>query len=240
MPPELRNRPREFRSTVALVVPILLDIAIYFYLCFHVIADVDSAKESGYFLPFSLSNEIIESPRRSLLFACCAIRSLSQAFYGLRIQNYYFPVWMAISISFVEFTVDLFILGFALVFSNLDEISSLDVIYLVLFLVGICIERGSEYYRQVWKEKPENKGKPYMEGMFAYVVHANYFGYCIWRFAQTGLTQHRGFQIVATVLFIFAFVFGDIPKQKVRNEAKYGSDWAQFYRNTPKLIPGIF
>ena len=50
-----------------------------------------------------------------------------------------------------------------------------------LYTVGICTELGSEIQRKRFKDKPENKGKPYGGGLFGLATHINYGGYTLWR-----------------------------------------------------------
>lgn len=50
-----------------------------------------------------------------------------------------------------------------------------------IFFVGIVFELGSETQRLLYKRDPATKGKPYVGGLFSVCVHANYFGYTLWR-----------------------------------------------------------
>lgn len=240
VPVEYRERPRELGSVYALVLPLFVEVWIYLYLCLHL--NWNDAQSS-----FFLGTDSDWSSHRLILFACCVVRSTSQAIYGIRIQTYYFPPFVAFCISLLEGFVDVVILGYSLIMVAADGGVShqatkgyLTSALLCTFLVGIYIERGSEYQRALWKEVDSNKGKPYTQGMFGSIVHANYYGYCVWRFAHCGLTGSLRFQLTLTSLFIGAFVFGDIPKQYERNRKKYGPKWTRFYHQTPKLIPGVY
>lgn len=50
-----------------------------------------------------------------------------------------------------------------------------------LYTVGICTELVSEIQRKTFKDKPENKGKPYGGGLFSLATNINYGGYTLWR-----------------------------------------------------------
>ena len=50
-----------------------------------------------------------------------------------------------------------------------------------LYTVGICTELVSEIQRKMFKDKPENKGKPYGGGLFGLATNINYGGYTLWR-----------------------------------------------------------
>jgi steroid 5-alpha reductase family enzyme len=52
---------------------------------------------------------------------------------------------------------------------------------LSLFCLGSLIETASELGRKNFKSKPENKGKLYTGGFFAFARHVNFGGYAMWR-----------------------------------------------------------
>lgn len=48
-----------------------------------------------------------------------------------------------------------------------------------LFAIGLYIETASELQRKAFKDRAENAGKPYTDGLFAYARHINYGGFSI-------------------------------------------------------------
>ena len=50
-----------------------------------------------------------------------------------------------------------------------------------LYTIGILIEPISETQRKIFKDKPENKGKPYSGGLFGLARNINYGAYTLWR-----------------------------------------------------------
>lgn len=50
-----------------------------------------------------------------------------------------------------------------------------------LYTVGILVEPISETQRKIFKDKPENKGKPYSGGLFGLARNINYGAYTLWR-----------------------------------------------------------
>ncbi len=70
-----------------------------------------------------------------------------------------------------------------------DPPAALVALAVVIFFVGIAIELGSETQRLLFKNDPRNKGKAYMGGLFSVAVHANYFGYTLWRIGLFLISQ---------------------------------------------------
>ena len=50
-----------------------------------------------------------------------------------------------------------------------------------LYTVGIVTEFASEVDRKRFKDKPENKGKPYGGGLWSWATNINYGGFTLWR-----------------------------------------------------------
>lgn len=79
-----------------------------------------------------------------------------------------------------------------------------------LYTVGICTELVSEIQRKRFKDKPENKGKPYGGGLFGLATNINYGGYTLWR---------AGYAVAAAGLpwgvFVGAFAFYDFTTRAI-------------------------
>jgi len=52
---------------------------------------------------------------------------------------------------------------------------------ITLYSVGLFIEWYCELQRKAFKSKPENKDKPYSDGLFGLARNINYGGYTLWR-----------------------------------------------------------
>lgn len=52
---------------------------------------------------------------------------------------------------------------------------------LLLYSVGLTTEWVSEIQRKAFKAKPENKDRPYSDGLFGLATNINYGGYTLWR-----------------------------------------------------------
>eukprot|EP01129_Flabellula_baltica_P008593 TRINITY_DN3426_c0_g1_i2.p1 TRINITY_DN3426_c0_g1~~TRINITY_DN3426_c0_g1_i2.p1 ORF type:complete len:173 (+),score=23.48 TRINITY_DN3426_c0_g1_i2:30-548(+) len=107
----------------------------------------------------------------SLIFIVLGIRNLITFFYLLERAMALIEVFMVIP----------FLGAFCFTFAfngSIDErdIGGMDLVGLMLYFVGSYWNTGSEYARKKWKEKKENKGKLYTEGLNRFSQHPNYFG----------------------------------------------------------------
>lgn len=88
-----------------------------------------------------------------------------------------------------------------------------------LYTVGICTEFVSEIQRKRFKDKPENKGKPYGGGLFGLATNINYGGYTLWR---------TGYAVAAAGLpwgaLVGAFAFYDFSTRAVPALDQYCTD----------------
>lgn len=85
-----------------------------------------------------------------------------------------------------------------------------------LYTVGLVTEFASEVDRKRFKDKPENKGKPYGGGLWSWAMHINYGGYTLWR---------AGYGIAAAGLpwglALGAFFFYDFTSRAIPSLDKY-------------------
>ena len=88
-----------------------------------------------------------------------------------------------------------------------------------LYTVGICTELVSEIQRKRFKDKPENKGKPYGGGLFGLATNINYGGYTLWR---------TGYAVAAAGLpwgaLVGAFFFYDFSTRAIPVLDQYCTD----------------
>ena len=104
-----------------------------------------------------------------------------------------------------------------------------------LFLAGSWMNSYSEYARHVWKQRPENRGRLYTEGLFHYSRHPNYLGDLV---LFSGLCMIAGVLVTAIVpvLMLAGFVFVNIPVLDAHLAHKYGGEFAEYARRTHKLF----
>ena len=115
-----------------------------------------------------------------------------------------------------------------------------DTIGFTLFLIGSGIETAYDIMRDIYKEQPSNKGKPYLDGLAKHVVHPNYFGYLMWR---TGLSMMSGSNIwtlITSAWLSFDFIYSAIPNLQNHNKEKYGQVYKDYLAKTKNLIPYVW
>lgn len=109
----------------------------------------------------------------------------------------------------------------------------------ILFLVGSWTNSYAEYTRHVWKERPENYGRLYTEGLFRYTRHPNYFGDLL---SFSGLCLIAGAWVTAAVplIMLAGFVFVNVPMLDSHLRDHYGAAFDEYARRTRKLIPFLY
>lgn len=110
-----------------------------------------------------------------------------------------------------------------------------------MYALGLWLEWYSEIQRHRFKTDPNNKGKPFSDGLFGYARNINYGGYTLWR---TGYSLVCGGWIWGAVMatwFAGDFISRAIPSMDVYCEQRYGVQWEEVRRKVPyKLLPWIY
>ncbi|MBZ5608685.1 MAG: DUF1295 domain-containing protein [Acidobacteriia bacterium] len=164
--------------------------------------------------------------------------------YYLRILFTEF-VFLKRGVSWSEvFTIVPWMLGIFLLLSvaggtNPEPFGAAGVAGLVLFLVGSWMNSYGEYARHRWKQRPENRGRLYTQGLFRYSRHPNYLGDLI---LFTGLCLISGAWVTALIplAMLAGFVFVNIPVLDSHLRDKYGSQFEEYAKGTRKLIPRLY
>lgn len=110
---------------------------------------------------------------------------------------------------------------------------------LLVYLTGSYINTRSEFLRNVWKSKKENKGRLYTEGLFQHSMHINYFG-DIALFTGFSIMTQQFSMIVIPLAMSLNFIFFIIPRLDKYLENKYQDEFRAYAKETKKLIPLIF
>ncbi len=139
----------------------------------------------------------------------------------------------------IPFAFALYYIGFSwLVYETTQPFDIQDVFGIFLFVFGSFLNTGSELMRDKWKKIPENKGRLYTGGLFAYSMHINYFGDLLWVIGYALITKNWYSTLIIIFLFVF-FVFFNIPKLDAYLEGKYKEDFKEYKKSTKKFIPYI-
>ncbi len=109
----------------------------------------------------------------------------------------------------------------------------------VLFVVGSWVNSYAEYARHLWKQRLENHGRLYTEGLFRYARHPNYFGDLI---SFSGLCLISGTWVTAVIpaLMLAGFVFVNVPVLDSYLHERYGVAFDEYADRTWKLIPFVY
>jgi len=175
-----------------------------------------------------------DETRRYLLFACCVVVYGRILFTGLYLLKRAIGWEEAVSIPLAFL---LYYVGFSLLGGTRRmPVDWLDGVALGLFLGGSFINTYSEILRDIWKKRPENKGKLYTEGLFRYSRHVNYFGDLVWVSGFALLTRNPWSILIPLLLFAF-FYFYNAPQLDRHLQAKYPDEFAAYKQRVKMLIP---
>ncbi len=110
---------------------------------------------------------------------------------------------------------------------------------IILFAAGSWMNSYAEYARNVWKQRAENRGRLYTQGLFRYSRHPNYLGDLL---SFSGLCLISGAWVTAVipVMMLAGFVFVNIPVLDSHLREKYGAAFDKYANRTRKLIPFVY
>ncbi|MCJ1455121.1 hypothetical protein MMC28_005475 [Mycoblastus sanguinarius] len=119
--------------------------------------------------------------------------------------------------------------------------SPLIMVGLTLYVVGISTELFSEVQRKSFKNKPENKGKPYGGGLWSWATNINYGGYTLWRAGYAVAAGGLPWGAVVGAFQFHDFVSRGIPVLDRYCTERYGEAWVDIKKRVPyRLIPFIY
>jgi protein-S-isoprenylcysteine O-methyltransferase Ste14 len=109
----------------------------------------------------------------------------------------------------------------------------------VLFVLGSWMNSYAEYARNIWKRRPENRGRLYTLGLFRYSRHPNYLGDLI-SFSGLCLVSGRWITMIIPAIMLAGFVFANIPMLDSHLHDHYGATFDEYAERTSKLIPFVY
>lgn len=196
------------------------------------------------------------SPYHTLLVALSASAAARHVYWKLSIADYVFPASIAVVVSSYNtilntansllalWTVtsqDPFSPSFSHLFtSGLLERPAISI-GLTLFAVGIAVETISEFQRKQFKSKPENKDKPFADGLFSLATNINYTGYLLWRIGYALVCGGFAWGLLTAVWQGCDFAFRAVPGMDDYCQKRYGQQWTEVRRKVPsRLLPGLY
>ena len=120
-----------------------------------------------------------------------------------------------------------------------ENFSEFDWIFITLMVFGSYLNTASELQRMVWKKGESNKGKLYIEGLFKYSMHINYFGDTI-LFTGFALLTGCMLALLVPVLITLGFLFQHIPELDKYLKEKYKEQFVEYENKTKKFIPWVY
>ncbi|MEE9453038.1 MAG: DUF1295 domain-containing protein [Paracoccaceae bacterium] len=140
----------------------------------------------------------------------------------------------------IPFAFALYYLGFAmLVLPAAAPLGLIDYLGIALFAFGCWLNTTSEMQRDRFKRDPNNKGKLFTSGLFAWSMHINFFGDILWVAGYAIISQNIWAALI--VLFIFCFfVFFNVPKLDAYLANRYGEEFKAYALHTKRLVPLVW
>jgi protein-S-isoprenylcysteine O-methyltransferase Ste14 len=123
--------------------------------------------------------------------------------------------------------------------TNSARFSYADVAGCLLFAFGSWVNSFSEFTRNKWKQRRENRGRLYTLGLFRFSRHPNYLGDLI-SFSGLCLLAGRWPTFGIPLIMLIGFVFVNIPMLDAHLRAHYGEEFDIYAKRTRKLIPFIY
>jgi protein-S-isoprenylcysteine O-methyltransferase Ste14 len=123
--------------------------------------------------------------------------------------------------------------------TNIRPIGPFEFIGIMLFLAGSYLNTGSEYLRYRWKKSPQNAGKLYMQGLFKYSRHINYFGDAV-LFTGFSLVTGKFITLIIPAIMLLSFIFINITMLEKYLQHKYRGDFITYKKTTKSLVPFIY
>ena len=123
--------------------------------------------------------------------------------------------------------------------ANPSAMGVIDDIGVVLFVVGSWMNSYAEYARHIWKQRGENRGMLYTQGLFRYCRHPNYLGDLV-AFSGLCLTSGKWVTVVIPTLMLAGFVFVNIPVLDSHLHDHYGAAFDDYARRTSRLFPFLY
>jgi steroid 5-alpha reductase family enzyme len=161
-----------------------------------------------------------------------------QRFDGVRENFWQFAkFWLLQAIS-------IFIISLPFIFASLNNLpKNICFLALILFFVGLFIETIADWQKYQFKNKQNEKDLFIKHGLWKYSRHPNYFGemlmwWSIYLFIVSDLNGWQHMLIIGPIYIssLLLFVTG-VPTLEKKYEKRYGSEWANYKKQTSLIIP---
>ncbi|RMY50513.1 hypothetical protein D0865_06862 [Hortaea werneckii] len=194
------------------------------------------------------------SPYQTLILGLAAGSSAKQVYWKLMINDTNMPSGFSTAICAYNTLLNTLNTGLAYwaltsqvpadqgsFLSSLTTAPAAVPVGLGFYTVGIFVEWFSEIQRKRFKSRPENKDKPYSDGLFGLARSINYGGYTLWRVGYSLICGGWTWGALVAVWLAGDFCARAIPSMDAYCEKRYGSQWAEVKKKVPYgLLPWIY
>ncbi len=175
--------------------------------------------------------------RRLLILTFSLIVLARMSFMMFRLMKRNIPWTESLS---VPFAFAIYYVGFALfVLPSRAPLDSFDGLAILIYAFGSYLNTAGELGRDRFKQRPENRGKLYTGGLFAWSMHINFVGDILWVCAFAMVSRNPWAALVPVLLTLF-FVFVNVPALDAYLADQYGEDFAAYQKRTKRLIPFVW
>ncbi|RMY70658.1 hypothetical protein D0863_05624 [Hortaea werneckii] len=197
------------------------------------------------------------SPYQTLILGLAAGSSAKQVYWKLMINDTNMPSGFSTAICAYNTLLNTLNTGLAYwaltsqvpadqgsFLSSLTTAPAAVPVGLGFYTVGIFVEWYSEIQRKRFKSHPENKDKPYSDGLFGLARSINYGGYTLWRVGYSLICGGWTWGALVAVWLAGDFCARAIPSMDAyceKRDLQYGSQWAEVKKKVPYgLLPWIY
>ncbi|MGB2867090.1 MAG: DUF1295 domain-containing protein [Bacteroidota bacterium] len=195
---------------------------------------------SATWLTFFSTNEVGPggNPGRQAVLLSCVIIYIARAAFTLFVfVKRRIPWWEAAwGGSLIGVVLFLFLRDG---FRTPQMLGFVDVVGILLYLTGSYVGTASEYSRHLWKACPENQGHLYMEGLFRYCRHINYFGDLL-VFGGCGILTRQLWTGIVPLAMGLNFALFIIPAHDAYLAMRYGGEFDNYVQRARKLVPFLY
>lgn len=175
--------------------------------------------------------------RRLVILSFSMIVLVRMSFMMFRFMKRNIP-WVE-SLS-VPLAFAIYFVGFALfVLPSTAPLDSFDGLAILIYAFGSYLNTAGELGRDRFKQSPENRGKLYTGGPFAWSMHINFFGDILWVCAYAMVSRNPWAALVPVILTLF-FAFVNVPALDSYLAGRYGEEFVAYQERTKRLIPFIW
>jgi protein-S-isoprenylcysteine O-methyltransferase Ste14 len=122
---------------------------------------------------------------------------------------------------------------------NPEPVGMVGTVGAVFYIVGSYLNSASEFERFVRKNRPENQGKLYTQGLFRYSMHINYFG-DVMLFTGFALVTGSAWALLIPSLTTAGFIRAHIPALDRHLKDRYGQQFDDYAARTKKRVPFVY